>query len=140
VKWFTQAAEAGNAEAQGNLGLIYKDGLGGIKQDLLTAANWLALAGSQGHIASQNRLAGMFENGQGVPKSMPEAARWYQMAAEAGDKTAQNNLGVFYRDGIGMEMNVAKALAWFQKSADQGYTNAKLNLDQLSEKLAGPIK
>lgn len=92
LKWFTRAAEAGNAEAQGNLGLILREGLGGVAKAPGTAAHWMALGASQGHVPSQIRLGEMFERGEGVPLSLVEAARWYGMAAAAGNADARARL------------------------------------------------
>lgn len=49
VKWYRRAAEQGNAEAQGNLGLMYLDGKG-VLQDNIRAYIWLHTAASQGYL------------------------------------------------------------------------------------------
>lgn len=92
VKWLTRAAEAGDAEAQDHLGRIYLDAPEGIERDVLAGANWLALAGGQGHVGAQKRLAAMFEQGRDLPGSLVEAARWYGLAAAAGDAEAIEGL------------------------------------------------
>lgn len=47
VKWFTRAAEQGNAKAQLNLGSMYGVGLG-VPQDDKSAVKWWMLAAEQG--------------------------------------------------------------------------------------------
>jgi hypothetical protein len=136
VIWFTRAAEAGNAEAQGNLGLILRDGMGGVAQDYLAAAGWMALAGSQGHVASQSRLAWMFEKGLGMPKNMIEAARWFQMAADAGDLESTTHLGWLYETGaIGLtssgKPDWVAALKWYQRAAAGNDASAQYHLGLL---------
>ena len=48
MKWFRLSAEQGNADAQGNLGLIYVTGQG-VTQDFKEAAKWYRLAAVQGN-------------------------------------------------------------------------------------------
>ena len=43
VKWYSLAADQGNAEAQSNLGLMYRDGKG-VPQDFVQAHMWFNLA------------------------------------------------------------------------------------------------
>jgi hypothetical protein len=47
VKWFRKAAEQGRVDAQMNLGSIYADGIGVVKNDLL-AYQWYLLASANG--------------------------------------------------------------------------------------------
>ena len=47
VKWFTKAAQQGNASAQFNLGLMYANGEG-VVQDDVTAVKWYTKAAQQG--------------------------------------------------------------------------------------------
>ena len=49
VRWFTKAAEQGNTHTQFNLGDLYMNGEGGIKQDLTRALKLFRLAAAQGH-------------------------------------------------------------------------------------------
>ena len=39
------------------------------------------LAAAQGNANGQNNLAGMYENGQGMPPDSNEAMKWYKLAA-----------------------------------------------------------
>ena len=47
VKWYTKAAEQGNADAQYNLGLCMTDGRG-VPEDDATAVKWYTKAAEQG--------------------------------------------------------------------------------------------
>ena len=51
VKWYTKAAEQGNAEAQYNLALVYANGQG-VPQDYKQAAKWYTKAAEQGNARS----------------------------------------------------------------------------------------
>ena len=74
-------AEAGDAEAQFNLGVMY-DTLEGVPVDLLAAARWYRLAAAQGHAAAQFNLGFAYRRGRGVPQDGPEAVAWFRRAYE----------------------------------------------------------
>jgi hypothetical protein len=80
AKWFRQAANQGNAEAQYNLGTLYEMGKGVHHNDFL-AAYWHRRAAFQGHLSSQLALGGMYLVGRGVPQNNQEAYRWLNVAA-----------------------------------------------------------
>ena len=55
VKWFRKAAEQSFADAQYNLGIMYKNGYG-VPQNYVQAHMWFNLAGAQGEQqAAENR-------------------------------------------------------------------------------------
>ena len=55
MKWYRLAAEQGDADAQSNLGVMYQQGKGVIK-DYVYAHMWWNIAASQGHKdATKNR-------------------------------------------------------------------------------------
>ena len=47
VKWYTKAAEQGDADAQSNLGVMYANGQG-VPQDNVSAHMWFNLAAANG--------------------------------------------------------------------------------------------
>ena len=55
VKWYTKAAEQGNADAQNNLGHCYHNGYG-IEQNFIEAIKWFTKAAEQGHTKAQQNL------------------------------------------------------------------------------------
>ncbi len=55
VKWFSLAAEQGDAFAQFNLGVAYNNGEG-VTQDYSEAAKWFRLAAEQGHDTARSNL------------------------------------------------------------------------------------
>ena len=82
-------AEAGDADAQFNLGVMYYQGLG-VEQDLKEAVKWYQKAADQGDVAmAQFNLGVMYEKGKGVEQDFKEAVKWYQKAADQGDAMAQ---------------------------------------------------
>ena len=76
-------ADQGDATAQFNLGIMYSEGRGVLKDDA-EAVEWYRLAAEQGYADAQFNLGGMYANGEGVPKDDAEALRWYRLAADQG--------------------------------------------------------
>ena len=83
MKWYTLAAEQGDASAQSNLGWMYNQGKG-VPQDDKTALKWWRLSAEQGDAGAQNSLGGMYRKGTGVLQDHKTAAKWYKLAAEQG--------------------------------------------------------
>ena len=102
IMWYTKAAEAGEAEAQYILGMLYLNG-NGVPADLTAAADWIEKAAHNDHAASQFQLGVMYSTGQGVPKDLPQAIAWYELAAQLGHPPAQYNLAVMLAKGQGCE-------------------------------------
>jgi hypothetical protein len=119
------AADQGVASAQTNLGFMYKNGYGGVKQNYKQAAAWFQKAADQGDATA---LGVMYANGYGVKQDYKQAAAWYQKAADQGVAAAQNNLGVMYQNGDGVNKDYKQAVAWYEKAADQGDAAAQNNL------------
>jgi TPR repeat protein len=61
-------AERGNARAQYNLGLCYKNGEG-VEKDYVEAVKWFRKAAEQGHAGSQFMLGARYYYGEGVEKN-----------------------------------------------------------------------
>ena len=69
---FNKLAEQGNASAQYNLGVMYRDGMGVLKDEQQAVA-WYRKAAEQGLAWPQFNLGVMYANGQGVPKDEQQA-------------------------------------------------------------------
>ncbi len=127
----TRQAEAGDAQAQFKLGLIYEHGAEGVERDYSKAFLWYAKAAPQGHISAQNNLATLYTRGAGVERNHDEAVKWYRVAAMAGNDGAQNNLGWMYQNGLGVPKDYQQALNWYLLSAKAGNSSAQNNLGML---------
>lgn len=84
-------AEAGDAEAQYNLGQCYENGQVGIK-DNKEAVKWYTKSAEQGNAKAQCNLGGWYYNGTGVAKDEKEAVKWYTKAAEQNYEDAKKAL------------------------------------------------
>ncbi|MEO2138918.1 MAG: tetratricopeptide repeat protein [Thermoleophilia bacterium] len=74
-------AEAGDAEAQLNLGFRYAAGLGTHPQDHAEAVRWYRLAADQGNASAQYSLGFMYAMARGVPQDYVQAHMWFNLAA-----------------------------------------------------------
>jgi tetratricopeptide (TPR) repeat protein len=124
MRWYRKAADQGNADAQFDVGWLYKNGWG-VPQDYAEALRWCHNAADQGNVVAQNNIGRHYENGWGVAQDYAEAMRWFRKAADRGNATAQANIGVLYQNGWGVAQDSAEARAWMQKAAAAGDDNAK---------------
>ncbi|MDO3720186.1 caspase family protein [Marinobacter sp. chi1] len=76
--WMPQA-EAGDPEAQANVGEIFERGLGG-EPNYAAAKLWYERAAKQGNRKAQFNLGTLYEQGLGVEKNMLMALEWYRLA------------------------------------------------------------
>ena len=128
-------AEQGNAEAQYNLGTLYKRGNGDdISQDYQESLRWYHLASEQGHARAQALLGTMYYEGNGTPQDYQQALRWYRKAALQGDVEAQFNLGVMYDGGYGIEQDLVLAHMWMDL-ASSGDKEAEVMRDTLKARM-----
>ena len=103
-------AEQGDANAQFNLGFMYRRGQG-VPQDYKTALKWHTLAAEQGHAGAQNNLGVMYRKGDGVPQDYVYAYMWSQIAASSGDKDASENRDIVAKEMTSTEIAKAQKLA-----------------------------
>ncbi len=111
AKW-RPLAEAGDREAQWQLGRAYMTGQG-VAADQALGVHWMIKCAQQGKAAAAVVVAVAFENGKGVERSDAEAAKWYLAAAKAGDGDSQRTMAVWYATGHGVAKDPVSALAWF---------------------------
>jgi len=136
LKLLKPLAEKGYANAQYNMGVFYKNGLG-VTQDFKEAATWYRRAAEQGEPGALNNLGQLYQNGQGVPQNPKQAFRLYSLSAHQGFPQAQFNLGLLYEGGIGADKNPVYAYQWFSL-ADAGGMKAAKDILKRLEKTSGP--
>ena len=99
---FRPLAEAGDAEAQYNLGVMYDNGQG-VPQNYAEAMSWYRRAAETGHAKAQNNLGFLYSNGKGVPQDYITAHMWANLAA-----SNSNDLSTGLRAIIASEMSPAE--------------------------------
>lgn len=121
------AASAGNAAAEFQIGVHYTEGRG-VTPDLAEAARWYERAAAKGLVPAQYRLASLYEKGRGVPRDLGKARELYLKAAEAGNAKAMHNLAVIYAEGAEGQPDMAAAAKWFKAAAEHGVADSLYNL------------
>jgi len=139
LAWYLKAAKQGYGVAQVNLGLMYKNGVGGSVK-VAQAVAWFRKAAEQGFATGQTNLGDMYANGLGVSRDDAQAVAWYRKAAEQGLALAQFKLGNMYATGLGVAKDDAQAFTWYRKAADQGYALAQFGLGVMYENGSGVPK
>ena len=114
-KQWKPLAKAGDAEAQYNLGFMYRRGEG-VKQDDEKAAYWYRRAADQGDAEGQYILGVMYEHGSGVAQDYHQAISWYLKATEQQYASAQYSLAVMYYNGRGVAKDMSKVKYWIRQA------------------------
>ncbi len=128
-----KAADAGDADAELRLGIMYDLGQA-VPQNFTEALKWYKLSANQGNAIAQNNLGVMYLQGEGVAQNYFEAAKWIQQSANQDYSKAEVNLGFMYAEGNGVRQNSANAITWFRKAAEQGDPWAERNLGDVYSK------
>ena len=89
-KWYEKAAAQGDADAQFNLGVMYRQGKG-VRQDYVKARKWYEKAAAQGDADAQNNLGALYHNGQGVRQNKRTAKEWFGKACDNGAQMGCDN-------------------------------------------------
>lgn len=115
-KEFLTAAQAGHADSQFNVALMYEQGIG-VAKDEKEAVVWYGKSAAQDNSAAQYNLGVLYENGRGTAVDFAKANEWYRKAAVQGDPLAIGNLGMLYIRGQGVKENKVAGLALLLVSA-----------------------
>jgi hypothetical protein len=92
------------------------------------AAKIVARAAEAGNAVAQLRLALLYDQGDGVPRSAKTAFEWYSRASAQGEPESQNQVGLFYELGEGVPENWDLAARLYQASAQQGWMKGQYSL------------
>ncbi len=125
------AAEAGDAEAQYRLGMLYGNGEG-VPLDHTRAEHWFTQSARQGHETALLTLAWMYASGAGVEMDDDRARELYLLAADKGSAKAQYVAATMYRFGQhGVEPDMLRAIHYYQLAAQRGEPSAQFALGKL---------
>lgn len=130
-EFFAQAAQAGDARAQFNLGRMYLDGEGGTR-DYAQALTWTQKAADQDIPGAAYNLGRMYDQGLGVRRNDQRAVNWYRKAAAKGYSSAEVSLGDMYVAGRGVTPDPKRAAELYGAAAEQGDAAGQFKLAALS--------
>lgn len=125
---FKEAAEAGYAPAQYDLGKLYYNGDDGVPQNLQLAAAYFGAAAKAGHPGALFAAGRMLDLGQGIPADQKKAAIYYKQAAMKGSRDARYALATYFYEGGVVPKNLDTARQLFEAAAKQGQPDAMFNL------------
>jgi TPR repeat protein len=127
----TSRAEAGNAQAQFALGVLYEYAHNGsIQPDYAGAAYWYQQAAQRGMAQAMRALARLYGDGCGVPKDEWISMELLKRAATLGDVPSMAELGAAYLRP-GTLVGRTRAKPWLQKAVDAGDAGAAVDLGVL---------
>lgn len=121
-------AEAGEPDAQFNLGQAYKLGRG-VQMDATLAQDWYRKAAAAGHEQAQATLGLLlFQNGK-----REEAMTWLKKAADQGEPRAQYVVGTAYFNGDLLPKDWARAYALMLRAKSNNIGAATTSLAQMEQ-------
>ena len=130
VRIWRPLAEAGDADAQYDLGQAYRLGKG-VPINLSAAQSWLERAAQKDHIDAQSTLGLLlFDSGDRA-----SGLRWLKTAAQKGDARALLIYGTALFNGDGIQQDPVLAYAYISRAAAQGLAPAKTTLAQMDQVL-----
>jgi TPR repeat protein len=121
------ASDAGDPDAQVNLGYLYARGHG-VAENQQEALRLYLLSAKRGNAEGMNAVAYKYLHGSGVAVDRPRAVHWFCRAAVLGDPRGLNNLGLVYYEGMGVTRDVGEARRLWRQAAERGNPNAMANL------------
>lgn len=128
-----QAATAGDTSAQYNLGLLYAEGRGLVRNPD-AAMTWWRLAAQSGHLQAQHNLALAYLGGETIVPGiadeprMEEAISWLQKAADGGLASSRFTLGTMLHARAATPQEQSTALAYLTAATEQDHPEAQLFL------------
>lgn len=125
-----EQAEAGDANAQFDLGLFFQYGTFSDPDEEL-GFEWCLKAAKQGLARAQLAIADMYHYGWGVEIDLGEALHWYQAAAGQDQAEAMSALATMYDCGEGVESDPLMAEKWYLQAAERENITAQLALGHL---------
>jgi hypothetical protein len=129
------AAEAGDLDAQYDVGEMYQRGRGVVK-NMSEAFNWYLKSAKQGNTKGSYRVGVAYLKGKGVQKDPQKAFEWLSKSADAGYERAFFYLGEMYEKGTGVTQDYDKALSWYQKSQHGGFAPAVDRVARVKDQIA----
>jgi uncharacterized protein len=122
------SADAGMADAQFDLGVLYAHGLG-VPQDLGEAERWYRQSAEQGYPDAEFALGEMYSRGWGAgARDQANAMRWLQLESSGdGMPTADWDTVSDY----GLPKDQKQAAYWYRLAAEKGLAEAQYSLGRL---------
>ena len=131
---FTKAAQAGDTQAQANLGVVYSNGEA-VKPDFSKALYWLNKAVKKNVPSAYYNLAQMYLQGTGVRVNNEKAINLLVNASSYNYAPAQEKLASIYMLGKSTKQDLVQAYKWYSLAALQGDKTSSNMLVVLSKQM-----
>lgn len=129
VKWFTNAANAGDSEAMYNVAMAYKNGVG-VEQNWEQCFQWALKAAESENVLGMFVTSVCYGEGLGVKSDTARSFAWLKKAIKTDEATIRNvlgkkirhllcQLGWQYLYGEGVLQNSKEGVMWLTKAADR---------------------
>lgn len=92
LDWLSKLANNGDAGAQLQLGLAYREGRYGLTPDAKAGLFWLKKSASAGNAFAEDAIANAYASGQGTKQDAQQAEQWWRKAIKDGDRNAKVHL------------------------------------------------
>ncbi len=124
-----------NAEAQYCVGIMHRDGLGGVEKHEDIAAWWLEKAAVQNYMPAQYALAQLHAKNKNSHSELQKAFYWYEQAAKNGHPLAQYKLAEHIMSSWQRTPEQTReAIKWYELSARHGQALAANKLAHLYDR------
>jgi len=124
-------ANAGNAEAQYQLGRMYDTG-DKLERDRQKGIAWFTAAANQGHAESQYRLAIAYLYGIAVSKNVATGESWLTKAAQQNHPVAKNMLPIYVANRSA-NRSTSIALSWYLEKVANGDPDGQFGIGNMYE-------
>jgi TPR repeat protein len=128
-------AANGDAKAQYNLGLMYRDGLGVKKDDVQSLTHFLEAA-ENGHMLGNYAVGLAFLIGKGSDINAEAAIHYLTEAALLGHAISPVEIGHLYFQGALIEKDFVSAHFWWSLADDRNAPGSSENLNVLLSKMS----
>lgn len=131
VAWLEKAGTHGYSEAYHNLGMIYKNGTKGVRQDFAKAYDAFVRGAEDGAVVCKYDAGFMLYKGLGCKQNYAEAAELFSDAASETEHTPSlYMLGLCYRNGYGVQQDTARASFYLNRAATLSFGPAMEELSR----------
>lgn len=117
-------AEAGDAEAQNDLGTFYTGEYAGVRPDPAAALKWLGKAAEQGNALAIGNLGYGHLLGRVGPVDLGKGVELLEKAVAAGDVQSLCHLAYAHCQGLGVPKDEAKGAALYRRAVERGHAHA----------------
>lgn len=127
---WSNAALKGDADAEYNLGQLYRLGQG-VQINYLTAQSYYIKAAENNHPLAELQLGTMYYSGKLGPEQEEDAFYWLEQAAQHNNAQAQWMVGIMSYNGQGTSKNSIAAYSWLTLASEQQHPQAMLDQAKL---------